>query len=341
MGKSITSPKGVGRRRIIWRDEESGLCAVLVMDSVVRGPAVGGIRCMSYKSIQDAYKDADLLARAMTLKCALAGLSAGGGKVVMIDHKGLKREEAFSFLGKRVDELEGEFRTAGDLGTTVDDLKSMADHCRFVHINEDELLWAAALGVTVCIEACVRVKNRDSLRGLRVAVQGCGHIGSALADALAERGAELFVADLNRDRAEECAERLGATVLAPDEVLVAPVDIVAPCANGGAITERIASKIQAWAICGGANNACTDYGELILRERDILHVPSILSSAGAVIEGFGQSHMKLTLEERRQLIEELGVKAEQILERSLRSGCTPASLARDIAHRAVRAGKAA
>ena len=37
----------------------------------------------------------------MTLKCALAGLPNGGGKVVVMDHPDLKREAAFAELGKR------------------------------------------------------------------------------------------------------------------------------------------------------------------------------------------------------------------------------------------------
>ena len=220
MESRVNPINSVGRRRIVWRDRKSNLCAILVLDSVVRGPAVGGIRTMSYNSYEDAMFDADVLARSMTLKCALAGLQASGGKIVIMDHENLKREEAFSFLGKRIEELSGEFRTAGDFGTTKRDLETMAGHCQYVHTNDGELARSTALGVTACIEACVRVKGKSSLAGLRVGIQGCGSIGSALAEQLHALGVELFVADIDSARVEECAKRFSAKVLNTEEILM-------------------------------------------------------------------------------------------------------------------------
>src|SRR5262245_3641929 len=98
-------------------DSASGLHAILVIDDTTLGPAAGGIRTRAYESAAAARRDAQRLARAMTLKCALAGLAAGGGKCVVLDHPGLDRDRSFAVLGKRIESLEGRFRTAGDLGT--------------------------------------------------------------------------------------------------------------------------------------------------------------------------------------------------------------------------------
>src|SRR5688500_7461036 len=78
-------------RVVLWRDARSGLEAILVIDDVTLGPAAGGVRTKEYLGPNEALADAAALARAMTLKCALAGLQAGGGKCVVLDHAGLDR----------------------------------------------------------------------------------------------------------------------------------------------------------------------------------------------------------------------------------------------------------
>lgn len=108
-------------RCFAFNHNQSGLRAFLIIDNLVLGPAAGGIRTLPYASPEEALEDAIKLARAMTIKCALAGLDAGGGKAVVLEHKDLRRKEAFEELGRRVQELGGIFRTAGDLGTTKAD----------------------------------------------------------------------------------------------------------------------------------------------------------------------------------------------------------------------------
>src|SRR5687768_499375 len=122
----------------------------------------------------------------MTYKCALGGLDAGGGKVVVMDTPELDREAAFEAIGEAVASLEGELRTAGDLGTSASDLAAMARRTRYVHTDIARLTSAVARGVLRCAEACADLKGRPGLSGLRAAVQGCGDIGGAVAEALAE-----------------------------------------------------------------------------------------------------------------------------------------------------------
>src|SRR5688572_16570387 len=123
-------------RVVLWRDAASGLEAILVIDDVTLGPAAGGVRTRAYRSAGEALAEVAALARAMTIKCALAGLDAGGGKCVVLDHPRLNRPRAFSRLGERIAELGGLFRTAGDLGTTRADLAAMASSCPWVHSDE-------------------------------------------------------------------------------------------------------------------------------------------------------------------------------------------------------------
>jgi leucine dehydrogenase len=283
-------------RTVIFSDPPSGLLAFLVLDDLTLGPGAGGIRTRAYPSSEAALLDAVQLARAMTLKCALAGLDAGGAKCVLLDHPGLDRTRAFARLGELVEELGGLFRTAGDLGTSVADLEVMARHTAYVHSDERGLTDAAARGLVRAVEACAVALGRQgrSLAGLRVAVQGAGSIGAASARALAGAGAEVWIADVERRRAEVLAAELGARVADAEDVLTLEVDVLAPCAVGGVITRELVPRLRARAICGAANNALA-HREVArdLLERGILHVPDPIASAGAVIAGIGASVMGL------------------------------------------------
>jgi leucine dehydrogenase len=308
-------------------DRATGLRAVIAIDSTALGPAAGGVRTRAYPRFADAVADACALASAMTVKCALAGLDAGGGKAVVWDHGAWDREAGFARLGEAIEALGGAFRTAGDLGTTAADLAAMARRCRFVHTDEANLAGAVARGLVACVEACLARRGRG-FPGLRVAVQGAGAIGGACARALAARGAAIVAADLDPAR----AAALGAAVLPPDDILVADADILLPCAAGGALTAAAVAAMRAWAVVPAANNAVADHeAARLLVARGILHVPDQVASAGAVIEGIGRTVMGLAPAERGRLIDRLGLLAADILERSATAATPADDVARAIA----------
>jgi glutamate dehydrogenase/leucine dehydrogenase len=60
-------------------EPQLGLRAILVVDNVATGPAIGGVRMAEDVSVAECVR----LARAMTLKNAAAGLPHGGGKAVI------------------------------------------------------------------------------------------------------------------------------------------------------------------------------------------------------------------------------------------------------------------
>lgn len=326
-------------RCILWAHRPSGLRAVLVIDDVTLGPGAGGIRTRPYRDFESALSDAAALARAMTLKCALAGIEAGGAKAVVLDHPELDREQAFAQLGRLIEELGGLFRTAGDLGTRREDLLTVAEHTQYVHTEEGDLARAVARGVVRCIEACVAVRDGGkSVAGLRVAVQGAGAIGGAVARTLAGAGASIVLSDLDTDRALEIAEQIDATVLPADSLLSADVDVLAPCAVGGVIDEDAAASVRAWAVCGAANNiVTTPAAARALADRGILHVPDVIASAGAVIDGIGRSVMGLG--DRTPLIDRLGETAREVLERAGADGLTPSAVAERIARERIAAAR--
>ena len=316
------SGDGTGGEIIHLVDRDCGLEAVIVLDSNVLGPAAGGVRTQRYSSFLAAQNDAEALASAMTAKCALGGLDAGGGKCVVLDHDKLDRPRAFAALGRAIQRLEGRFRTAGDLGTTIADLEAMATHCQYVHTDERRLAESVARGHHACLLAVLGIKT---LSGVSVAIQGCGAIGSAIARRLASAGATLVVADIDGSRADALVTELGATRCSADKILTADVDVLAPCASGGVIGKDLANRLRARLVCGGANNILADgAAERELYEAGVEWVPDVISSAGAVIDGIGLSVMGLA--DRGPLIDALGETAANVARRSVDEARLPSEI---------------
>lgn len=303
---------------MVLHDPPSGLRALVCIDDLTLGPAAGGIRTRAYESVEEALADGTKLARAMTIKCALAGVKAGGAKTIVLDHPNLDRARAFEVLGTRIDELGGLYLAAGDLGTTATDLERVAQRTAWVRTDEDVLGAAVARGLRLCLEVCAARRNR-SLKGLRVAIQGCGAIGESVAHALAAEGAELIVADVDEARAARVASHTKAAVVDPEEILRTDADVLCPCGPGGVIDEALASDLGAWAVCGGANNILTsDDAGRTLAQRGILHVPDVVSSAGAVLQGVAETIMGLRNTDA--LFADLARTADAILTESAQSG---------------------
>ena len=78
--------------------------------------------------------------------------------------------------------------------------------------------------------AVTSVDNRADLEGVRVLIQGVGHVGAALAHDLAFSGASVIVTDIDDTRAAELADKVGGTSVAAERALEVSCDVFAPCA---------------------------------------------------------------------------------------------------------------
>ena len=74
---------------VALHDGASGARALVAVHDSQVGPAFGGIRRWTYEAESGALLDALRLSRAMSRKCALLHLPAGGGMVVLLDGEGL------------------------------------------------------------------------------------------------------------------------------------------------------------------------------------------------------------------------------------------------------------
>jgi leucine dehydrogenase len=279
---------------VFVQDRQAGLRAIVSIHSTVLGPALGGLRMWPYKSEAEAIYDVMRLAEAMTNKAAASGLELGGGKAVIIgDPRTDKTPELFRAMGRAVDKLGGRYITAEDVGTSVEDMTYVGETTRHVTgTSRDgggsgDPSPTTAAGVEESIQACLEAVNgaRASFDGLRVAVQGVGHVGSILCRDLAAKGARLTVCDMNADRAKQVADKYGASVVEPEAIYDVDADVFAPCGLGFVINSETVPRLKCRIVAGAANNQFRDIERdgPMLDKRGILYAPDYVANAGGLI----------------------------------------------------------
>ena len=278
-------------------DDKSGLKAIIAIHNSNLGPALGGCRMWPYASEDEAIRDVLRLSRGMTYKSAMARLKLGGGKSVIIGNpRTHKTPELLAAFARALEQLNGRYIAAEDSGTSVADMKYMAQLTPHVAgivdkpsdqgTRSGDPSPATAYGVFVGIKAAVQEKlGRDSLAGLRIAVQGVGNVGLDLARQLKAAGAQLWITDIHRESLLQAGKELGATVVPPDEIFGLDVDVFAPCALGAVLNDTTIPQLKAAIVAGAANNQLAEprHG-VVLMKRDILYAPDYVINAGGIID---------------------------------------------------------
>ncbi len=332
-----------------FEDPGSGLKAIIAIHSTALGPAAGGCRRWTYASDELALTDVLRLSRGMTYKNAVAGLRFGGGKAVILASEDTpKSPELFRAFGRCVNGLSGRYVTAEDVGCSVDDMRFVREETEFVSglpqsgsdAGGDPSPWTA-LGCLQGIEAAVQARlGTDSLKGIRVAIQGVGHVGLFLCKLLHEAGAELFIADVNNDNLKATLAAVPATVLPPSGLLFADVDVLAPCALGNILTSSTIPKIKAKVIAGAANNQLSTPADgLRLAERDILYAPDYVINAGGIISVAAEYYGNASEDDVRADVGRIRDRLEKIFAEAKATGRPTNELADELARSIVAAAR--
>ncbi|GLZ86719.1 leucine dehydrogenase [Metapseudomonas resinovorans] len=269
-------------------DPATGLKAIIAIHNTRLGPALGGCRYLAYPDDESAIRDAIRLAQGMSYKAALAGLDQGGGKAVIIRPAHVNdRAALFEAFGRMIESLSGRYITAVDSGTSSADMDCIAQQTGHVTstTSAGDPSPHTALGVFAGIRATAHARlGSDDLEGLRIAVQGLGHVGYALAEQLHAVGAELLVSDLDAGRVQLAMEQLGAQPVASDAFLTTPCDILAPCGLGGVLNAQTVGQLRCAAVAGAANNqlASPEIADE-MEARGILYAPDYVINSGGLI----------------------------------------------------------
>jgi len=331
---------------VFCHDPITGLRAVIALHSTALGPALGGTRFHPYAATSDAVADALNLSRGMTYKAALAGLDLGGGKAVIIgDPRTIKTEPLLRAYGRFVQSLGGRYYTACDVGTFSADMDVVARECSYVtgrtvaHGGAGDSSVLTAYGVFQGMRAAGDAVWGDTgLAGRRVGVAGVGKVGHHLVRHLVEDGAEVVVTDVWQPAVDRVLEEFpGVTAVGSTEELVAaPLDVYAPCALGGALTDAVVDVLSAAIVCGAANNQLAHPGiEKALADRGILYAPDYCVNSGGLIqvadelEGFN-------FERAKQRATSIFDTTREVIELARTDGVPPAVAADRLAERRIR-----
>jgi len=327
------------------QDPKTGLKAIIAIHSTALGPAAGGCRRWQYANDDDALTDALRLSRGMTYKNAVAGLKFGGGKsVILAADNAPKSAQLFHAFGRQIEALGGRYITAEDVGCSVEDMRLVKEQTNYVSGLPKSGDSAGgdpsphtALGVFLGIQSALKAKSgNDSLDGVRVAVQGVGHVGLHLCRMLHEAGATLVVSDVNGNNIKLASDELPVTVVAPAELLYSDVDVLAPCALGNILTSQTIPSIKAKIIAGAANNQlATDDDGKRLAEHDILYAPDYVINAGGIINVAHEYYGDGSEENVRADIARIPERLDAIFAEALKTGRPTNAIADELARRLV------
>lgn len=321
---------------VLCRDRASGTRAVIAIDDTTLGPALGGVRYVRYPSESAAVSEVRRLARGMTLKNACADIPYGGGKSVILLDDGpearqVPREQVMEAFGRFVDRLGGAYVPGVDMGTGIEDLARIGKVAPDVSCDHVDPSPYTALGVLASIEAAARVAGSGGLSGLRVLVQGAGHVGAVLVRLLAERGAQVLVADVDAERVAEVAAETGAVVVPVDRAVATECDVLAPCATARVVNDATVDGLPCRIVAGAANDILAHRQlDRRLAERGITYVPDFVANAGGVVQihavraGWDEATTEAA-------VLRIGERVDSILRRALAEGSTPLEIAERVA----------
>lgn len=305
--------------------------AYRVQHSNILGPYKGGLRYHPRVDLDEA----KALAFWMTMKCAIVDIPFGGGKGgIAVNPKELSRTELEALtreFGRKLAPVIGPDKDvpAPDVNTNaviMDWLREEYERATRTSApavvtgkslergGSQGRIEATGAGGALVLNSILHSLGRDP-KGMTVAIEGFGNVGSNLARYLKKLGCVIValsdskgglyiprgIADL--DAVEACKEKsgriagcycvgsvcdlsnmdqLGGKDIQPEDTLTLPVDIVVPAALENAITKENAGRIQAGIVLEMANGPTTPEADEILAQKGTMVIPDVLANSGGV-----------------------------------------------------------
>lgn len=339
-------------------DPKADLKAILVVDNVAAGPAIGGARMAPDVSLEECFR----LARAMTYKNAAAGIPHGGGKSVIFADPAMdaaRRENLVRAFANAIEPFT-DYIVGPDMGTNEQAMAWIRDEIgRSVGLPRElggiplDEIGATGFGLTASVEVACEHMDRE-LEGARVAIQGFGSVGSHAARFLAGKGAVVVAAADSSgtmhepgglDVAELAAFKANGGrfsnfptggKLDREAVIAVDCDILIPAARPDVIREDNQDQVKAGLIAPGANIGVTDSAEQLLHERGVLCLPDFISNAGGVICASVEYHGGSENQAFDVIAAKLRGNTREVLERASTQGVVPRRAAVEMAGERIR-----
>ncbi len=335
----------------------SGLKAVVVIDNTAAGPAIGGVRMAADVSANECVR----LARAMSLKNAMAGLAHGGGKsVILADAKTPlpQKDRLLRSFAQAISELV-DYIPGPDMGTdetSMAIIKSEIDRAvglprELGGIPLDEI-GATGYGLACALETAAPLADL-SLEGATLVIQGFGSVGQHAARFLESRGARVVgVSDSGGARwcdqgfdLEQLllAKSLGRSVasseqgelLDPNDLIAVECDVWIPAARPDVIRRDNVERMRCRLVAQGANIPATEEAEQCLADRGILVLPDFVANAGGVICAAVEYQRGSETQAMDTIERRIKDNIAAVLSRASTKGETPRAAANDIARERI------
>ena len=331
-------------RVLFANNEKAGLHAIIAVHNTNLGPAIGGCRLYPYANLESALFDVLRLSRGMSHKNAAAGLPCGGAKGVIIASPDQKCEALFEAFGEAVESLGGKYLTAEDVNTTVEDMNQVMHKTQYVvgreNVSGDPSPFTA-YGTFCGIKAIAKQLNgTDDLHGVKIALQGLGHVGFDLCHQLYEAGADLIVAThSNRKNMAVAVEQWGAKEVTDEELYGMECAILSPNALGATINYEPLPKLKCRAVAGAANNQLLDdkCGD-ILFSKGILYAPDFIINGGGVINAAQEAFTTYNKENVLRQVENIYNTITWIADKAKETKTPEYVIARDFAEDRIKNG---
>ena len=348
-----------GPAKIIHVYEPSvGLKGILVVDNVAMGPSIGGVRIAPDVSVEECFR----LARAMTFKNAAAGLSHGGGKMVIFGDPKMPKEQKERLMRAAAAALRNEvdYIFGPDMGTNEECMAWVRDeNGRSVGLPREiggiplDEIGATGWGVRHAAEVALGFMNIE-LKHATVAIQGFGSVGKHAARFLAEQGAKIIAAndtqgtifnqdglDIGalfklKDEGKSVIDHAGGRALRRDDIIDIECDIWIPAARPDVISEDNAHRLKTRLVVQGANIPITLGAEKLLHERGVVIIPDFIANAGGVICAAREYHGATTASALQAIEEKIRHNTQQVLEISRTENILPRAAAIELASERIR-----
>lgn len=298
----------------------------LAVDSNIDGLFAGGIRMVPQMPTADLCH----LARAMTLKYGFLKWPFGGAKAAIITHRTAtspdQRRAIVRSFAERLVPFQGRYLPGEDAGTDDEDLRLICGTAGLMRPRSiPDSGYYTALTVRLCTEQVAAAQKR-SLNGCRIAIEGFGKVGGALASQLVRLGCRIVAVSTDRgalydpegldverllherDAAgSDCVNRYDSSHgIARADVPTVSADVFIPCALSWTIDSSNADRVQARAIICGANNPVTQKARESLTSRGVVVFPDFVSNSGGVLGSIVGSlaldHMQIVEFIQRQFV---------------------------------------
>ena len=288
-----------------------------VQHDITLGPSKGGIRYHPNVNLEEV----TALAMLMSWKCALMQLPYGGAKGgVCCTPAVMSLKETERLTRRFTSEIiwaigPEEDIPAPDMNTNMQTMAWMMDtysmlkgHTTLGVVTGKPLVLGGSLGreegtgrgVYYMVEESAKIIGKD-LKGLRVAIQGFGNVGSAAAKLLSRQESKIiavsnskggiynesgiYIEGLIRHVKENkaIADFPDVEIITNEELLTLDCDVLIPASIEGQITRYNADKVKAGIIVEGANGPTTPEADRILSEHGVCVIPDILANSGGVV----------------------------------------------------------